>query len=908
MPDWKPEILRRLAPLKLAPTREAEIADELSQHLEDRYQELLASGESEDAAFLSALDELKGEELLARSLKPVEKAFYREPIVPGKPATTFFEGILQDIRYAFRMLRKSPGFTAVAVLTLALGIGANTTIFSAISAILLRKPPVKNPDSLCAVASADKVAGNDLVWASAPDFKSWQAQNDVFENMAAIESGRSFTLTGKNGAQAVDGDRVTPDYFQIIGIPPVLGRTFLPSESQAGNDRVVILSNSLWRERYNSDPNILGKRLEIDRVPYTIVGVMPRGAALALPSFPPRLWTPLVFAPSDLTPSARDNHYLNMIVARLKPGVTLKRAQSEMDSVAERLAREYPGTNKHWGVVVLTLQEYLIRVKQVRPAMMMLLTVVGLVLLIACANIAGLLLARGSVRAHEMAVRAAIGAGKMRLIRQLLTESLLVGLTGGIAGLISSIWGIHLLRVGFNFNVYGAQLARSIRLDQRTLLFTVAISILSAIVFGLAPAFRSSNINPGDALNEGSRTGSRSFARSRLRNVLVTGEIVLAVVLLAGAGVNLQEVIREFSEPVGFNAHHLVIANLHLDSHPYQEAATRTAFFERVTEKLRNIPGVEDAALDNCVPLGCGYSTSFAIVGQSFSSASKTPSANYLVVGPGYFRTMQIPIMKGRDFIDSDTSHTPTVAIVNQEFARRYFPKGGAIGKWIEATTLDAKRAQIVGIVGNVSEFLGQIKPDPQIYESDLQFPFTAFSETSLVVRSRIASSALVPMVRGAVWSVDLDQPVDGIQTMEDLSADDGGGDKLIASLLGIFAGLALVLAGVGIYGVIAYSVSQRTREIGIRVALGAQQKDVLRLVLGDGALLTGIGCAIGVLLALPLPRILSSLSVNGFPRVQGLLVSLAVTLIVATISLVATYIPARRAMTVDPMVALRYE
>ena len=873
--------------------QDAQLDSELRFHVEQQTAENIAAGMNPDEARRRALAQFGGLENTKEEARDAR-------------GTHFIETLLQDLRYGLRMLRKSPGFTAVAVLTLALGIGANTAIFSAVSVILLRKPPVKDPDRLCAVASADKVAGNDLVWASAPDFISWKNQNDAFGNMAAIESGRSFTLTGKSAPQSVDGDRVTLDYFKIVGIAPLLGRAFLPSEVQAGSDHVVILSNSLWRERYDSDPNIIGERLEIDRVPYTIVGVMPRGAALPLPWFPPRLWTPLVFSPSDLTPSTRDNHYLNMVVARLKPSVTLSQARAEMDSVAERLAAAYPDTNKHWGITVLTLQEYLIREAQVRPAMMMLLVVVGFVLLIACANVAGLLLARGAMRAHEMAVRAAIGAGRARLIGQLLTESLLIGFAGGAAGLISSFWGIHLLRTGFAFNFYGEQEARGLHLDQRTLLFTLAISVLSTILFGLAPAFRASKIDPADALGEGGRTGSSSFGRSRLRNVLVTGEIALAVALLAGAGVAIRELVRHFSAPVGFNPHHLVIANLHLDSQPYRSAAARTVFFEHVTERLRNVPGVESAALDNCIPAGCGYSTSFSIVGQPLSRESKTPSADYFVIGPGYFRTMQIPLMKGRDFRDSDNSKAPAVAIVSQEFARRYFPKGDAIGQWIEATTLEAEPAQIVGIVGNVSNFVGQIRPDPQIYECDLQFPFTAFSGTSFVVRSQIPASALVPMLRRAVWSVDGDQPVDGLQTMEDLFSDSGGGDKLIASLLGIFGGLALLLAAVGIYGVIAYSVSQRTRELGIRLALGARTTHVLGLMLRDGALLAGIGCSIGFLLALPLPRIFAGLF-EGFPA-QGPLIAIAVTLVVATVSLLASYIPARRAMRVDPMVALRWE
>lgn len=443
-------------------------------------------------------------------------------------------------------------------------------------------------------------------------------------------------------------------------------------------------------------------------------------------------------------------------------------------------------------------------------------------------------------------------------------------------------------------------------LDRQTLLFTLIVSFLSAMLFGVVPAYRASKADPGEVLNESSRGSSSGLSGRRLRAVLVTGQITLAVALLAGAGVMLRDLVRGLSMPLGFNSHQLAIADLRLDSQQYQTAASRIELFEQVTEKLRSIPGVESAALDNCVPLRCGYGTSFMIVGRQILPDSRKPTARYAVVGPAYFRTMQIPLMKGRDFADSDTSHAPTVAIVSQEFARRYFPKGDAIGQQIEAETLDPKPARIVGIVGNVSNFLGQIRPDSQIYECDLQFPFTAFSSTSILVRSRIASSAIVPILRGAVRSVDRYQPVSGLQTMTDLAATNGGGDKLLVSLLGIFAGLALLLAGIGIYGVTAYSVSQRKREIGIRMALGALPKSVLSLVMRQAGVIIFVGCTAGFLLALPMPRLFSGLFTN-FPA-QGPFVAVAVTLIGAAVSLVATYIPARRAMKVDPMVALRYE
>jgi putative ABC transport system permease protein len=808
--------------------------------------------------------------------------------------------LLQDLKFGFRMLAKNPGFTAVAVLTLALGIAANTTIFSMISAVLLRKPAVKDPDRLCTVSSKELLKGYDLESVSALDFESWRKQNDVFEDMAA-ETGSSFTLTGKGAPEAVNGERVTPDYFKVVGFTPSLGRVFLPSEAQAGSDHEVILSNALWHERFGSDPNAIGKNLEINSQPYTIIGVMPQRAALPMPYSRPDLWTPLVFTAKDLAPAAREIHNVDMVLARLKPGVTVQKAQAEMDSIAHQLAQSYPKTNKDWGVTVLTLQERLIRSTNTRNALLMLMVMVGLVLLIACANIAGLLLARGAGRAHELAVRSAVGASRLRLIRQMLAESLLIGAAGGGAGLLGSVWGIQLLRASFNFNEIGRQMAAGFRLDQPTLLFTLIVSLLTTLVFGLLPALRASKANPRTALSEGGRTGSGG--RSRLRSALVTAEIALALTLLAGAGVIMREVTRELNEPNGFNPKNVLVAQIDLRTQEYQGPAAQIAFFQQVTEKARNIAGAESASADTCVPIGCSWSTSFTIAGQPTVPESKRPSADYFAVGPNYFRTMEIPLMRGRDFSDSDNASAPVVAIVNREFARRFFAKGDAIGSRIEVDEGRHKQAQIVGIVGNVNKYVGQLSPHPQIYECFLQIPFAGMT---LLLRSRLAPSTLAPLLRSAVWSVDKDQPVGRIQTMKDLFADNIGGDKLMVALMGIFAGLALMLAAIGIYGVIAYSVNQRTREIGIRVALGAQKKDVLGLVLRQGGLLAAIGCAIGFALALPLPRLFGAI-LNGIAP-QGPVVAIAVALIVAAVSLFATYIPARRAAKVDPMVALRYE
>jgi predicted permease len=878
-------IWRQLARLLLDGRFQAGLSSEMREHLEEKVEELAANGMPAEEARLEAKRQF-GNTLLLREQSRDVWSF------------RWLETLLQDLRYGVRQLRRSPGFSAVAIVTLALGIAVNTTIFSVVSEILLRKPSVKDPDRLCAVSSKD--SGSDLIRASAPDFKSWRQKNHVFENMAAALTGRSFTMTGKGDPEAVDGDYVTPNYFKVVGVFPVLGRPFLPSEGQAGNDHVVILSNALWKARFASDSKVIGKHTEINGEPYTIAGVMPPGTDMTL--FTPRLWVPLVFSPEDLTPSARGNHYVNLVLGRLKPGVTVQEAQAEMSSIAQHLAQAYPKTNKGWGITVLTLQEYMIRSVHVRQAAEILVVAVGFVLLIACANIACLLVARSAGRAHEMAVRCAAGASRLRLVRQMLTESLLLGLAGGAAGLMMSVWGIDLLRAGLDFNFVGKQWAAGIHLDQATLLFTLAISFLTIVLFGLVPAVEASNTDPCGALTEGGRTGSISSHRRRARNVLVAGEIALALVLLAGAGTLMQQLPWELTDSRGFSPTHVLDMDIDLNGPRYKKPAAQVAFFQQLTRKLLNLPGVESAGATMGLPLAGSWSTSFKIAGQRQWSKSE---ADYFAVGPDYFKTMQIPLIRGREFSGSDNANAPVVAIVNSEFARRFFPKGDAIGQQIESDTGHHKRAQIVGIIGNVTDYPGQSAPSLQFYECYLQMPFP---DMSVVLRSRLAPSVLAPMLRQTVWSMDKNQPIASILTMKDLANQGEGGSKLMIALMGIFAGLALILATVGIYGVIAYSVAQRTHEIGIRIALGAQKKDVFGLVLRQGGLLAGIGCGAGVLLALPLPRVFAAMF-DGFGFApQSPLLPVGVALVVAIVSVLATYIPARRATKVDPMVALRHE
>jgi putative ABC transport system permease protein len=807
------------------------------------------------------------------------------------------EQFWQDLRYGCRQLLRNPGFTVVAAITLALGVALSTTIFSVVSETLLRKPTVKDPDRLCAISSTNRIKGDDLEHVSVPDFESWQKQNSVFESIAA-ETGGSVTLTSNGEPEVMNGGRVTPGYFDVIGIAPVLGRGFLPDDGQAGNDHVVILSDAMWRDRFASDPRAIGRILEINGEPYTVVGVMPR-----LDDWFPRLWVPLVIQAKDLTPAARGASDLDLVLGRLKPGVTVTKAQAEMSSIAQGLTQAFPVTNKGRGIAVMTLQDYDIRSESARNGVIVLMTVASFVLLIACANIAGMLLARGAARVHEMSVRAAVGAARFRLIRQMLAESLLIGAAGGGAGLLGSVLGIKLLGAAFAFNDFGKRVGEGLRLDVPTLIFTLTASLLTTLLFGLMPAIRASKANPRDALTDRSPASSAGSGRIRMRSVLVAGQIAMAFALLAGAGVMVRDTIREYTEPNGFNPNHLVAAQMDLTSQNDQDPAAQAAFFKRLVENVRKIPGVDSADANTCLPLGCRWSTPFRVVGEVPRPDSELPQADYFAVGAGYFHTMQIPLMRGSGFSDSDDAKAPIVAVVNVEFARRFFPQGDAIGHEIEVGQGQRKPARIVGIVGNVNEVQGQLRPRPQVYEHYFQVPSAGMA---VVLRSRNEPKALAPMLQRAVWAVKRRQPLGRIWTMQELVDDNAGGDKFMVELLGVFACLALLLAAVGIYGVIAYSVTQRTREIGIRVALGAHKGNVLRLVLRQGTMLSATGCTIGLLLALPMPRVFSALF-NAFAP-QGPMIAIAVVLIVPVVSMLATFIPARRAASLDPVQALRSE
>jgi putative ABC transport system permease protein len=881
-------IVKRLLGLFHKGRSERDLSDEMENHLALEIQDKLRSGMSPEEARRQALVKLGGMEQA--------KELYRE-----RRSVPIVETTLRDLGYSLRTLRKSPGFALTAAITLALGVAANTTIFSMVSPILLRKPPVPDADRVLVVSSVNKSNPQGLSGVSVPDYIAWREQAHAFRDLAAATSG-DVTLSGGTEPQRVAALNVTANYFQAMDVPAAMGRTFLPGEDEAGHEHTVVLSHKLWQSRFNFDRAIVGRTVRIDGERYTVIGVMP--AKFRLISFDAALWTPLIFTPQQLAPGGRKDRQLS-VLARLKAGVAPEQAQAEMATIAHRLEENYPATNKDWSVRTLSLQEFMIQDANVRPAMLLLMGAVGFVLLIACTNVANLFIARNSARQRELVIRAAVGAGRLRLVRQLLMESLLVGAAGGALGFLLAIWGTALLRSSLTWNDYVQSMASEMTVDWRVLLFCVLLSMLSAIVFGLLPAIQASKVGLSAGLAEGSRGGSGGVERRRLRRALVVGEIALSIILLTGAGVMIQAVVMEMRTALGFNPQHLLTAQIRVSGARLAEPKTQAAFFQQIVAGVYKLPGVDGAAVVNALPAtGSAGRVGFRLEGAGVINKELELKAREYVAGPQYFQLMGIPLLKGRGLLASDSSNAPFAVVVNETFAQRFFPNQNPVGRRILIDGLAGEPwSEIVGVVGNVPDFIGQAKPEPHMYQSYFEAPRDSMT---LVVQSKADAATLAPLLRQAIWSVDRDQPVGAIHTMIQVVEDAGMGDRFMGSLMGTFAGLALLLAGVGIFGVIAYNVSQRTREVGIRVALGAGKREVLRLVAGQSALLTGLGVGLGMLGAFPLPNLLGSMF-NGLPFDTRPILIIVPTL-VALVALVASYVPARRAMRVDPMTALRYE
>jgi putative ABC transport system permease protein len=805
--------------------------------------------------------------------------------------------LLQDVRYGLRMLLRKPGFTVIAVSTLALGIGGNSAIFSLVNAVLLHPLPYADPNRLVMVFETEPELEKAPV--TGPDYLDWKEQSSVFETMAAGTEG-SANLTGIGDPQRVTAVPVSAGLFEMLGTTPALGRLFRSDEDQPGHNKVAILTHGLWQERFGSDPEIIGKQITLDGESFDVVGVMP--AASVFPriwGIKPDLWMPLGLKRDE---STRGKHWL-WVMARLKRGITLKQAQTEMEGIAARLAKQYPHSNSDIGVRVISLREQL--VGDVRPALLTLFGAVGFVLLIACANVANLLLTRTVGRQREMAIRAALGASRIRLIRQLLTESVLLSLLGGVAGTLLALWAKDLL-ICLSPADYLPR-ASEINLSLGVLVFTLAVSLLTGILLGIVPAMHSARLNLGQSLKEGVRTMAGGVRSRHLRSLLVAAEVALGLVLLVGTGLMLRSLQKLLEVNPGFDPKNVLTMRLELPNsrYPrYPKSERAAAFFNGLIERVQTLPGVQVVAATSQLALSGGPNGVVQIEGRSRTAGFGGPLVQRSSVLSDYFRAMGISLLKGRPFTKADTAESAKVVIINQTLAHRFWPGEEPIGKRLSWGSGDVPVwREVVGVVADVHQWGLIREPMPEVYFPYAQLPQAAMS---LVIRSSCDASTLIKAVREQVRGLDKELPVFRPLSMEHILAQSTAEQRFQALLMSVFGTMALVLAGVGLYGVMSYSVAQRTHEIGIRVALGAQRWDVLGLVLGQGMLLTTIGVLIGLAGAFATTRLMSSL-LYGVSATDPLTFTL-VPVLLSGVALLACYIPARRATKVDPMVALRYE
>jgi putative ABC transport system permease protein len=805
----------------------------------------------------------------------------------------------QDLRYGFQKLWNTPGFTLIALLALALGIGANTFIFSVVNALLLSPLPFPDSDRITSILAKDPDTGVLYSSYSLPNFEDIRDRNQVFEHVAALNMSTEFLRSGDE-PERLRGSYVSAELFAVLGVNPLIGRTFSSEEERTGSGNLIVLSHDLWQRRFNSDPNIINQSLLIGSRPNTVLGVMPEGFKFPLGARQVDFWMPLIANIPPAARTARGAVYLGLF-GRLKPNVSLAQAEAQMNLLANDLAAQYPEANTGLNIVPVSTHERL--VGKIRPALMVLLGAVALVLLIACANVANLLLVRASVRQKEIAIRTAIGATRWRVIRQLLTESLLLSILGGAAGVLLAFWAIELL---ISSNPANLPRVAEIRLDKTVLLFTFGLTTLTGLFFGLAPALQASRTDLNETLKDGMRESSGGIKRNRTRSVLVISEIALSMILMVGATLLFQSMRRILAVSPGFEPNNVLTADVSVSSDKYPEREQRATFYREALERIAALPGVESAGIVYPVPLGGSFeSYTFDIAGQPPFPPGQQPSADRRIISPDYFRAMNTPVRKGRSFGVQDHATAPSVMIVNDTFARRFFPGEEVIGKRIiPGEGRQPVTREIVGVVGDVRHEGLDVEPSPEYY-----IPYEQASIEDMTVVARTTGGDATTMaapLRGVIRGMDKEQPVYNIRPMTQLLSESLAQRRFNMVLLGGFALLALVLAGIGIYGVMSYSVAQRTREIGVRIALGAQSRDVLKMVLSQALGLTVIGLALGLLGAFAATRFLVTLLFEVKPT--DLTTFALVSIVLGSVAMAACLIPARRAIKVDPLAALRYE
>ena len=805
------------------------------------------------------------------------------------------ETLLQDLRYAVRMLIKKPGFTAVVVAALALGIGANTAIFSIVNSILLRPLPYRDPDRLAMIWMDNKRMNVDQDIHSYANYADYRDQNQVFESMAAYY-GISLNLVGVGEPERIIGSATSASLFEVLGVDPQKGRVFTSDEEQIGQDRVAVLSHGLWQRRFGGEPNIIGQEIQVSDVSRTVIGVMP--PSFKFPHKDAEIWVPMALNDNQKRSRGSFGYYA---IGRLKPGVTIQQAQAEMGTIAGNLANQFPDTLEGYGVNLVPLHQQV--TGKVRPALLVLLGTVAFVLLIACANVANLLLARAAGREREIAIRTALGANRGRLVRQLLTESALMGLAGGAVGLLIAKWGLSAL---IALSPEDIPRLDQIGIDGRVLAFTLLVSLVTGLIFGLVPALQASKPDLNESLKESGRSSTSGVDRRRVRSALVVLEVALSLVLLIGAGLMIKSFSQLQKVDLGFNPDRLVSMNIQLSRTKYQGPLS-AQFFRQLIERVESMPGVESAGATTAMFIDAlPNSTNFTVEGKPPVSASEQIETPVDSVTPSYFRTMGIALLQGREFTEQDGLDAPPVAIINDTFARRFWPAEDPVGRRFKFgdTSSNAPWMTIVGVVGDMRRTGLDVDVRCETFLPYTQRRFIGF--LSLVVRAKSDPRGLATAVRDQVWAIDPGQPVSHIRTMDQLLDGMMAQRRLNMVLFALFGGVALVLAAVGVYGVISYSVTQRTHEIGIRMALGAGRGDVLKMIVRNGMTLVLIGVAIGLVAAFGLTRLMTTLLFG--VSATDLTTFVAISGILSGVALAACFVPALRAIKVDPMVALRYE